>query len=293
LSALELSIVVLSALLHAAWSVAIKGSRDPLAFNLLQLIPQALVALALALWIDFGEIPMRVWWTLAATGVAHGLYFYWMSRAYELADLSMVYPIARSTPAFLPLVAIPLLGESISLLGALGIATVVAGMWLVHLGNGVRWRDLLKRGTAYAYLTLASTVAYSLLDKKAMADLHAADWSSPVPRAIFYYFALTIACSFVFVPLTLRRLSAGALAELARSQWKAVAGAVVFTVASYGLILEALRTAPSSYVVAARQVSVLFVLAMSVIWLGERPGPTRALGGALTVVGVVLLGVAR
>jgi drug/metabolite transporter (DMT)-like permease len=40
-------------------------------------------------------------------------------------------------------------------------------------------------------------------------------------------------------------------------------------------------------VVAVRQASVLFVVAFSVLWLGERPGPVRLLGIAAMLAGVV------
>ncbi|MCZ6463477.1 MAG: EamA family transporter [Proteobacteria bacterium] len=288
----ELGIVLLSALLHAAWSVAIKGSRDPLAFNVLQVLPQAAIAVVLCAWIDLSGMPARLWLLLLGTGIAHGLYLYWMSRAYELADLSLVYPIARSTPAFLPLIAVPLLGESLSPLGGLGIAIVVVGIWLVHAAEGLRWRALLDRGTVYAYLTLATTVAYSLFDKSAMADLDALDWSHALPRAVVYYFLIELGCSLVFVPLALRRTGISGLRTTLRGNTLGVLAATGFTLAGYGLILEALRTAPASYVVAARQVSVLFTLGMSALWLGERPGPLRIAGAAGTVAGVILIGVA-
>src|SRR5215510_9505104 len=74
-----LAFVLASALLHAWWSVAIKDSRDPLAFNLLQLAaPIGLLAL-IAPFVTWSEIPAPVWRLIAATGVWHGLYFYWMS----------------------------------------------------------------------------------------------------------------------------------------------------------------------------------------------------------------------
>ncbi len=288
----ELGIVLLSALLHAAWSVAIKGSRDPLAFNVLQALPQAAIAVVVCAWIDLSGMPARLWLLLLGTGIAHGLYLYWMSRAYELADLSLVYPIARSTPAFLPLIAVPLLGESLSPLGGLGIAIVVAGIWLVHAGEGLRWRALLDRGTVYAYLTLATTVAYSLCDKSAMADLDALDWGHVLPRAVVFYFLIELGCSLVFVPLALRQTGVSGLRTTLRGNQLNVLAAIGFTLAGYGLILEALRTAPASYVVAARQVSVLFTLGMSALWLGERPGPLRIAGAAGTVAGVILIGVA-
>ena len=49
MSGTAIALVLLSAALHATWSVAIKGSRDPLAFNLLQsAAPAAIGAAAVA-----------------------------------------------------------------------------------------------------------------------------------------------------------------------------------------------------------------------------------------------------
>jgi drug/metabolite transporter (DMT)-like permease len=47
--------------------------------------------------------------------------------------------------------------------------------------------------------------------------------------------------------------------------------------------------APVSYVVAARQVSVLFALALSVLLLRERPSRARIAGALATVLGVGLI----
>ncbi len=292
LSALELAIVLLSALLHAWWSFSIKASQNPLAFNLVQLFPAVAVGIGLVFWVDLGEVPHPVWLLVAATGVAHALYLFWMSLAYESGDLTLVYPIARSTPAFLPLFSIPLLGESISLFGALGIAMVVAGIWMVQAGQGLRWATLLRPAVFYAYLTLAATVAYSMIDKAAMATLASTAWSSPVPRAVFYYFLLVLAHAACFTPLCFTRIDAKAVARALRFELPRafVAGAVSFT--SYGLILEALRSAQVSYVVAVRQSSVLFVMGLGVLWLRETPGRARLAGAALTVAGVALVSLA-
>ena len=287
-----LLLVLASAFLHAAWSVAIKGSRDPLTFTLLQLVTPIAMLAALLPWLDFSEIPPTAWKLLAATSFAHGGYFYWMSQAYEHGDLTLVYPICRSTPAFLPLVAVPLLGESISPGGALGIAIVVGGMWFVQVGQGFGWSFLAGRSARFAYLTLAATVAYSLFDKGAMASLAAAPWSSPVPRAVFYGLALGPVTALVFAPLVLRRRGGRAVLAAARREWGRATLAALVSFASYTLILKAFETAPVSYVVAARQTSVLFALLLGVIWLRERPGRTRIIGAAATVLGVALIALA-
>jgi O-acetylserine/cysteine efflux transporter len=103
---------------------------------------------------------------------------------------------------------------------------------------------------------------------------------------------LYLASAFVYVPLCLRRQGIHALVSTARGEWKSAGVALAVGLAGYGLILEALRTAPASYVVAVRQASVLFVLALSVLRLGERPGRVRVVGAVLAVAGVATIALA-
>lgn len=287
--------MLLSALLHAVWSVSIKGSRDPLAFNVLQLATTLAGACTLPWLAPLRAIPAPVWAIVAGTGVAHGLYFYWLSRALETGELSVVYPIARSAPAFVPLVAVLWLGETISPRGAAGIAVVVLGMWAVNwdvgagLGSRSGWRRLRAPGIGFALLTLAASVGYSLFDKAAMVRLGALPWSAVLPPAIVYFFLLGSSATFVFGPLAARRVSLAGLAQVARTEWKMALAASLVSFASYALILDALRTAPVSYVVAVRQTSVLFAVALGAVWLRERPTRLRVLGAAATVAGVGLV----
>ena len=285
----EFAIVLTSALLHAGWSASIKGSRDPLAFNLLQELPLIVLAGATLPLVEWSEIPAPVWRWLALTSVAHALYFYWMSRSYEHGDLTLIYPIARSTPAFLPLLAVPLFGESVSAGGALGIAVVVGGMWLVQLGPRLGWRDFGSPAARYAYLTLAATVVYSLADKGAMAGLAQAPWSSPIPRAVAYFLLLSAASAVLFVPLALRRCGLRRVTAAARTDLGTATAAWAASFLGYGLILKAFETAPASYVVAVRQTSVIFAVLLGVSQLRERPGRPRVVGALLTVVGVALI----
>lgn len=289
MSPAELSLVLASAFLHAAWSTAIKGARDPLAFGAAEHAAQVPLALAALCFVDPGDLTPAVWWLLAATGLAHGLYGYWMSLAYARAELTRVYPIIRSTPALLPLLAIPL-GESVTALGALGIAIVVAGVWLVY-GDALALRRLFAPELVYAWLTLTTTVAYSLTDKFAMAELASLEWRGALPRALAWYAFTVLAGGCARFPLTLRSVGARAIFEAGR----AAPGRVVFSifggVVGYGLILHVLQTASASYVVAVRQLSVLFAALIAMRFLGEKPSRKRLAGAALTVVGVALIAV--
>jgi drug/metabolite transporter (DMT)-like permease len=288
-SATVLALVLVSALLHAAWSASIKGAASPLAFNVLQVLITAPVALCGVALCGLDGVPPLAWWCAAGTAVSHGLYMLWLARALERADLTLAYPIVRSTPALLPLLAVPLLGEMPTPLGALGIAVVVAGIWAVH-GAGLRPRTLFSPALRYAWLTLLATVGYSLSDKAAMASLAGAGWRGPLPAALFWYCVLSLAGALVFLPLALRRVSAAALRDAWRGAGGRAALAVAVSLASYGLILAAFQHAPASYVVAVRQSSVLFAAWIGVAILGERPDRARLSGAVATVAGVALIG---
>jgi uncharacterized membrane protein len=289
LTLFELALVLGSALLHASWSVSIKSSSDPLCFNLLQSWVGVVLLGAMAPFVSFGEIPASVWRLLVAAGISHGLYMYWMSRAYEHGDLSLVYPIARSTPAFMPLLAVPLLGETLSPGGVAGIGVVVCGIWLVYGARRWTLQIFAEPAARFAFLTLAATVAYSLIDKASMRELASVPWTSPVPRAVVLSVLLFVAYLLTFAPLVLRRRGPSALREAARRELPKATLAAVISFASYTLILAALQTAAVSYVVAVRQGSVLFAVVLGALFLGERPGRERVLGAALTVLGVALI----
>jgi drug/metabolite transporter (DMT)-like permease len=286
-----IALVLASALLHAAWSASIKQSGDPLCFNLLQLPLLGVLLAALLPWVSLADVPPRVWLLLPATAVAHAAYVYWLSRAFEHGDLSLVYPIARSTPALLPFVAVPLLGERISAGGAVGIAIVVGGVWLVHGASRWTLRDLAQPAARYAFLTLGATVAYSLTDKAAMASLASGPWRAPVPASLFYFVLLSAAYGAVFAPLVLWRRGAAAVRAAVGANLRAATLASLVSMASYTLILQALGTSDVSYVVAVRQTSVLFAVAIATYWLGETPGWSRIAGAVATVLGVALIGV--
>lgn len=289
MSATVLALVLVSALLHAAWSASIKGSASPLAFTLAQhllLLPLATGGVASIA----GELlTPRLLACAAGTAIAHGLYGYWLSLALERADLTLAYPIVRSTPALLPLLAVPVLGETPSPLGAAGIAVVVSGMWLVH-GTGLSLRALGAPTLRYAWLTLLATVGYSLSDKAAMEALAGGTYRGWLPPPLAWYCVISVVSSVVFLPLALRRIRVAELQHALRGEGWRAAAAVGVSLVGYGLILAAFERAPASYVVAVRQSSVLFAAWMGVAFLGERPDRARLTGAVATVVGVGLIG---
>ena len=62
---------------------------------------------------------------------------------------------------------------------------------------------------------------------------------------------------------------------------------VVFT---YLLVLFAMQTSQVSYVVAARELSIVFSALFGVLWLGEGHRQVRLIGAILIAVGVTFIG---
>jgi drug/metabolite transporter (DMT)-like permease len=287
----ELGLVLLSAVLHAAWNVAAKRNAQPAAFLLLLIGLTGFATLAL-----LPLVPAVVWsssialW-LAFSSALHGLSFIALARAYERADLSIVYPISRSTPALVPLLAVPWLGERLSLVGVFGIALTLIGMWLVQTGGALRRSALFDRSSVWAYVLLLITTGFSITDKRLMALLSAMPWDSPLPRAVVGYLLPTVGAALIVLPYALKFIGTRALVGVMKERGAWVIAAAIATFVSYALTLEALRTAQVSYVVAVRQCSVLFAVLLAVWALREKPTPGRWLGALGTVAGVALIAI--
>ena len=287
-----LALVLLSAFLHAAWNAAAKGSGDPAPFVFVADATALCLLVPVLFLFRWADLTPEVWLMVLATGAIHGVYAWGLTRAYESGELTLVYPISRSTPAFVPFLAVPLLGERVTAGGALGIALVLAGVWLVSTNARLAGERLLTPELRFAYLTLGATVAYSLVDKRAMDLLDRNPWTGPAPRAVVYYVLLCASYLPFFYLLARRRLDAGAVRRTLTGRTLAVLSVVAASFLSYTLILQAMRTAPVSYVVAARQSSVVFAVGLAMWWLRERPTRARLVGAALTVAGVATIGLA-
>src|SRR5687768_3887390 len=125
-----LFLVVLSAFLHASWNVAAKGSGAPAPFIFVSDLAGLAILLPVFLFFRLSDLTAEVWLMVLLTGIIHGVYAWSLTLAYETGDLSLVYPISRSTPAFVPFLAVPFLGERVSLMGGAGIALVMIGIWM-------------------------------------------------------------------------------------------------------------------------------------------------------------------
>jgi len=284
-SATALVLVTAAAVFHAAWNALAKRGRDPIVFLWLAsgwaavfLAPPALGVLA-STGFPAAAVPFVV-----ATILLHGLYFYALGRAYGAGAYSLVYPVSRGlSVALVPVIALALFGERLSRLGALGIALVLAGIVALHLVRSGGAAPAARRGagTGWAVLTGLTITAYALVDKAGVERLN------PVP----YMLLLMLGSALVLLPVV--RARPGAL----RREWadnRAAAMLVgALSAGGYVLVLFAFRMSKTGYVVAAREMAIVFSAVIGSLWLREGRLLPRLAGASVVLAGVVCIALAR
>ena len=287
------AIVVASTMTHAYWNFLVKRSGGGQMFvGLSKVLEAALFAPVFIAAVVLGNPGALVSaWSLIVVGAALTLANYLaLGRAYETGDMSIVYPVARGgTLLFLPALGFAVFGERLSALGWAALATIVVGIVVLQL-PALDWRAvrvlvprLTSGSVAYALIAAVAAAGYAVWDKRAVQTLP--------PFLYFYAYSALVAVAYgVF--LTRRFASATLRAEWQAHRWPILQVAVLNTV-TYVLVLVALRTGASTYVVAVRQLSIAVGAVMAWRFLGETFGAPRRLGVALVVAGCVLVAMVR
>jgi drug/metabolite transporter (DMT)-like permease len=279
-------LVVCAAILHAIWNALAKRADNQFVFLWCS------VSLATALLLPLGLLrlpaeraPASGLPFVAASVAIHALYFWALGRAYRHGDFSRVYPMARGLGvALVPLVALPLFGERLSWLGSLGVGLVVLGIAALGAMPAATTASVARAsgaGTAWALVTGLTIAAYSLVDKAGVARLH------PMP----YIALMGASLSVVLAPVVLA--DRPALGREWRRHWRTILVASAMNLTSYLLVLFAFRLSKVGYVVAARELSILFSAFIGSLWLGEGRLAPRLAGASVVLAGVVCVALAR
>ncbi|WP_410671818.1 EamA family transporter [Amycolatopsis sp. cmx-4-68] len=282
-----LSLVLLAAVLHAAWNLAAKRiSSGGTQFVWLYYTASAVVLLpvTVVLLVVAADRPQWSWLVAAAgTSVLHIAYGIVLQRGYRVGDLSVVYPVARGTgPLLSVLAAVLVLGERPGPLGLLGAFLVVAGVLVISTGRKAEDPRAVKAGILYGLLTGAVIAGYTLWDAHSVTGVG-------VPPVV--YFGLgSVLQSALLVP--------GALADRAevgriwREHRREVLLVGLLSPVAYILVLFALTMAPVSLVAPARELSIVLGGLAAWLVLGERDAVRRLTGSAIVLSGIAAIAAA-
>ncbi len=285
-----MGIVLLSAFLHAGWNYLTKKSQRKIVFIWWSLLA-SLILFSPMFFIYWPKthISIEGWYCVVATGVIHALYFWFLGGAYERGDLSLVYPLSRGTgPLLVPILAVLLIHEKISRLGVFGIVVIVLGIYVIHL-KAFNLRSFLEplravkgSGSIWALSTGVTIAGYSLVDKVGVGIVF-----TPVYIYLMFVLAWAMLCPWVLVR------ERGLILKEWRLNKRAILTVGFLDLFTYMMVLFAMTFSKVSYVVAVREVSIVFSALYGILWLNERHGVQKMAGAVLIALGVIMIGLAR
>lgn len=290
MTGIALGIVLASAFLHASWNYLLKKSQRKIAFIWLALLVATVIFAPMFLFFwPQASISRSGWICIGATGILHALYFWFMGGAYERGDLSLVYPLARGAgPLLVPFLAVGLLHEQLSLFGISGIILVIFGIYIIHLRSfsGQSFLDPLRAmrsgASIWALCTGGTIAAYSLVDKVGVGIV--------IPPV--YIYLMLVITWLLLTPYVLAKERIWL-----NQEWHLNKGSILMvgflSPFTYLMVLFVFKISKVSYVVAVREVSIVFSTLYGIYLLQEKHGKQKLVGAALISLGVVFIGLAR
>ena len=270
------ALVLLAALLHAAWNAIAKAIPHRLASA--TLIALVFLVAGIAGAAVYGLPDRAAWPFIVASALLQSLYLLMLTASYKYGDFSQVYPLARGLAVLLvALVSVAFLGEHLSPLQLTGVLVVGGSLLALALTGGDRHR----KATLFAVATGVCIAAYSVADGTGVRES-----GSP-----FAYIAWLFLIHGAITPVICwivakdRRMYVSALGR----HWKLGILGGVLSMLAYGIVVWAQNLAPLALVSALRESSVLLAGVIGFLVFGERFSRVRMAWTTAAVAGIVVL----
>lgn len=296
---IAITLILCSAVMHAGWNLISKRSSPTTAFFMMadSLGYLCFAPLLLVYWHIAWLFPTSVWLLLGATGLCQSIYYCALAGAYRAGDMSIAYPLARSSPLIVVTVVTMLLGHGSQVSGQciIGIVLVVLGALILPMRrfNDLNLRNYINLSCLLALGAAFGTAGYTIVDDYALqlvrgnlttpADL----FYAPIVYVIFEGLSTSL---WMGVLLLWRRHNRHQLRVIARTRWRqaALTGAGIHV--TYALVLISMGFVDNvSYVAAFRQISIPLGVLLGVLILQEAAHPPKFVGVTTMFAGLVLV----
>lgn len=229
------------------------------------------------------------WWCVIGSGFSAGMYLFFLARAFESSDFTIVYPVARSLPVIFVAVIDVLRGRFLTPIGWVGILLVAGGCTLVPLRTfkEFAFKKYFNRASLWMLLAALGTVGYTFLDKIAAEVVQ--QGPATAARYGYMYFAFSLVPYLVFLKLFKSDIPETNGKTMG---WKLAVPAAFLSFAAYWLVLWAYQLSPlASYIVAFRQFSIVIGAIMAFVIYKEEGVTVRMTGASLITLGLILIGI--
>ncbi|MGC8768628.1 GRP family sugar transporter [Calditerrivibrio sp.] len=272
-----ITLIIISALMHAMWNFFLKKSSDKHIFNyqmhMINLILMTLFYPTLFNNYLYFETKPIIYGFMA--GIFFSMYHLFLSKSYKTEDVSKVYPITTSSPIFVSILAMIFLKEKISILGFIGIITVILGILILNMNNIGKIKF-----TKGVYLAILASMSYSfgaIIEKSGVGK----------GNIFLYIYSVTFFMT-LFLFIYSKQNSKGHL-EFALNNINLLlpASIVLFlSVVTYRFGLERVSV---SYATSIRQINALFGVIIGILFLKEPFEKKRILGALTIILGIIFI----
>ena len=281
---LALLLLLIGAVLHTAWNLILKQSKDKYIATWWMLVTGGVVALIALL---FTGLPPREMWKFAIFSIlTEAAYFITLSYAYHDNEFSLVYPVARgSAPAFLALWSFVFLQEQLTSGGLIGLGMIIGGLLIIGVSTLLQSHvsHLHFKGIAIALFIALLISIYTTIDGAAVR--HGAAYALPYVMTMFALVPLPV------TPFILREYGWSRLREEWNKLGLLLSVMGLLGVLAYLTAVLAFAIAPLSYSGAIREVSVVFGAIAGWWLLKEKMGGMRVLGAIVIFVGILVIAI--
>ena len=121
-------LVLISIFTHAYWNYLIKSSENKHIFTALSKLAEITIfAIPAVYFLSITTFKVDFLWLILIASIITFLNYFFLSSAYKYGELSLVYPVSRSSIIFLPIFAYFFIGETVDTIGIIAILLIVLG----------------------------------------------------------------------------------------------------------------------------------------------------------------------
>ena len=294
-------LVLISTFMHAGWNFFGKKTSPSLGFFFLTMVAGAVLFSPVVVyhWALLTAFNTDILILLFLTGLFQSFYLWGLAEAYKAGDMSIAYPIARSSPLIVVCISSFFLGQqqNISMQALVGIVLIVVGCLLIPLPS---FRDLKlsnyqNRTTAFALVAAFATAGYSLVDNRATQLMRgltndAGDTIASAGEVALVYVTLqsVFAVIWMMAVVLSTKKQRTELHFLTKTQWRAALLTGGLMLGTYSLVILSMAFVDNvSYVVAFRQLSIPLGVLFAVVGFGESLKRPKITGVIITFIGLI------
>ncbi len=274
-------LVFVSSFSHAYWNFLAKQAIEKDVFIGLSKIVEALLfCIPFLLILKVEGFIFKYWYFVIIAACFVYLNYFFLSQAYKRIDLSIAYPVSRSSTLFLPVVAFIFLGETIDRIGWVSIILILVGVFFMYADNLLKQRKELTKnaGILFALLAAWTVACYTVWDKMAVHHIH----------PFVYFYSYTFLTSIFYGGILAFRFRPRQLKHEWKQKKRSIVGVAVLNTFTYLLVLVALSFSKAIYVGALRQVSLVVGVFLGWKILREHVSKMRIFGVLGIIVGSML-----